>query len=43
MWMHWILLSLIFALAALVIVCRKRSRPRRRHTPHNYIPPCIEK
>ena len=41
--MHWLLIPAGLALAALLILRRARSRPRRRHTPHNYIPPCIEK
>ena len=41
--MYWLLIPLVLALGAVFIVRRARSRPRRRRTPHTYIPPCIEK
>lgn len=41
--MYWLLIPLFCALAAVLILRRALSRPRRRRTPHTYIPPCIEK
>ena len=41
--MDWLLIPAILALAAVFLLRRARSRPRRRRTPHTYIPPCIEK
>ena len=41
--MYWLLIPAILVLTAVLIFRRARSRPRRRRTPHTYIPPCIEK
>jgi len=45
--MDWLLIPLVIVLlAAFIFGRRARTRPprrRHRHTPHSYIPPCIEK
>ncbi len=43
--MDWLAIAALVILAGSFFISRLRraTRPRRRHTPHTYIPPCIEK
>jgi hypothetical protein len=43
--MEWLAITALVVLAGFFLIPRLRraARPRRRRTPHNYIPPCIEK